>query len=43
MEERFSTQQAARDAVNAALDAQPKWYKSKSTYINLLQLSLIHI
>ena len=37
MEERFSTQQAARDAVNAAFDAQPKWYKSKSTLINLLQ------
>lgn len=37
MEERLSTQQAARDAVNAALDAQPKWYKSKSTLINLLQ------
>ena len=37
MEERLSTQQATRDAVNAALDAQPKWYRSKSTLINLLQ------
>lgn len=37
MEDRLSTQRAARDAVNAAFDAQPKWYKSKSTLINLLQ------
>lgn len=37
MEERLSTQQAAHDAVSAALDAQPKWYRSKSTLINLLQ------
>lgn len=37
MEERVSTQQVARDAVDAALDAQPKWYKSKSTLINVLQ------
>ena len=37
MEERLSTQQAAHDAVSAALEAQPKWYKSKSTLINLLQ------
>lgn len=33
----MSTQNQTAQAVQAALDAQPKWYKSKSTYINLLQ------
>jgi len=31
------TKQQTVQAAQAALDAQPAWYKSKSTYINLLQ------
>ena len=37
MEKRLSTEQAAREAVEAALEAQPGWYRSKSTLINILQ------